>query len=295
MRAILGVDASGTGRAALETLAKLRFPDLEVHLVHAVEPIAMPVLPLPSAFVWPTTDVLDGMAKAGRRALEEAERTAASLGLSATSHLANGSAAHVLAEEADRLDADLVVVQAAHEGPAAALLGSVSRALLTQSHRSVLVCKRPIAGDRVRTVIATDHSDYMDRCLDRLVALAPAGLENLVVLTANPAHEYATAELAGELPPLQPEVGDAIREHLKSRGAAAAAKLAALGLDAQVRVEADKPNEAIRRTMAETRSDLLVVGAQGHNFLDRFLLGSVSYRQAAYEPYSVLVLRLPHG
>ena len=38
-------------------------------------------------------------------------------------------------------------------------------------------------------------------------------------------------------------------------------------------------------------ADLLVLGAQGHGFLERLTTGSVSLDQAVARPYSVIVMR----
>jgi hypothetical protein len=43
--------------------------------------------------------------------------------------------------------------------------------------------------------------------------------------------------------------------------------------------------------MLDTKSDLLVLGAQGHGFLARLRMGSKSFHQVVSERYSVLVLR----
>jgi nucleotide-binding universal stress UspA family protein len=43
--------------------------------------------------------------------------------------------------------------------------------------------------------------------------------------------------------------------------------------------------------MQETHSELLVLGSQGHGFMERIALGSTSLEQAIKQPYSVLVVR----
>jgi nucleotide-binding universal stress UspA family protein len=57
------------------------------------------------------------------------------------------------------------------------------------------------------------------------------------------------------------------------------------------RVERGDANAAIRTVMRQENADLLILGAQGHGFLDRLQHGSVSFHQVVAESYSVLLLR----
>jgi nucleotide-binding universal stress UspA family protein len=43
--------------------------------------------------------------------------------------------------------------------------------------------------------------------------------------------------------------------------------------------------------MTEQNGDLLILGAQGHGFLHRIMLGSVALHQIAVEEYPVLIVR----
>jgi nucleotide-binding universal stress UspA family protein len=43
--------------------------------------------------------------------------------------------------------------------------------------------------------------------------------------------------------------------------------------------------------MLDTQADILVMGAQGHGFVERVFIGSVSLHQALYEPYPVMIVR----
>ena len=44
--------------------------------------------------------------------------------------------------------------------------------------------------------------------------------------------------------------------------------------EAEFRFVRGRPNDVIRQTMHDTGADLLVMGAQGHGFIDRVLIGS---------------------
>jgi nucleotide-binding universal stress UspA family protein len=66
---------------------------------------------------------------------------------------------------------------------------------------------------------------------------------------------------------------------------------AALGIVPTLITAAGNPAEEIVRAAEAGDFDLVVLGAQGMNAIERFLLGSVSARVARYAPCPVLVVR----
>ena len=56
-------------------------------------------------------------------------------------------------------------------------------------------------------------------------------------------------------------------------------------------LELGKPAEEIIRLAEREKTDLVVVGAQGHGAVARLLLGSVSARTVEHSPSSVLIVR----
>ncbi|MFT3706856.1 MAG: universal stress protein [Archangium sp.] len=62
-------------------------------------------------------------------------------------------------------------------------------------------------------------------------------------------------------------------------------------LEIATRVEAGTPAEMICEVAAQSRADLVVVGARGHNAAVRLLLGSISDRVVHHAPCPVLVVR----
>ena len=78
-----------------------------------------------------------------RRIAEEHALAVRGLGIDAHAHVAHDEPAHAICEVARELDADLIVVGSRGLGPVrGALLGSVSRAVLSHAGRPVLVVKR---------------------------------------------------------------------------------------------------------------------------------------------------------
>jgi nucleotide-binding universal stress UspA family protein len=49
--------------------------------------------------------------------------------------------------------------------------------------------------------------------------------------------------------------------------------------------------ESIHRVMSDLKADLLIVGSQGHGFIDRIVVGSTSLHEVIGENYPVLLLR----
>jgi nucleotide-binding universal stress UspA family protein len=82
-----------------------------------------------------------------------------------------------------------------------------------------------------------------------------------------------------------------IEKNLEERNEKVRQILEPLGCPIDTRVYADAAASSIPVAMKETGAELLILGAQGHGFLERLTLGSTSFHQVMAEPYSVLVLR----
>ncbi|MBC8135494.1 MAG: universal stress protein [Fibrella sp.] len=215
-------------------------------------------------------------------------------------HIHHGSPVGVLMEHADASHTDLIAVNAAHQGAVLAFLtGSVARGLVTGAEQSVLLARGNLGveGDtshRVRAVLATDHSPYMNRCIDLLLRFRPQGLEHITVLTAYP--EDSLDSIQSYLPNLAVSPAASLRRDLEERNHSLVRRLTdafrPLSTTVSSQVSGEPVECAITRTMEGTGADLLIVGAQGHTLMERLTLGSVSFRQAMTAPYSVMVLRV---
>jgi len=304
MQIVVGIDASGKDDA-LKLVKRMRFTTPSFDLTQVIPPSP-----------WSPTGVYGGLALEASityedfQAMENAEteqarsmliNTAAMVqsedGNSSISVL-HGYPPDQLMTHADKVHADLVAVNAPHEGPLLAYLtGSVSRALVIGASQSVLLARGCGAADStdksVRAVLATDHSPYMERCIEEFLRFRPRGLEELTILTAYPGADMEA--LTAYMFHLSVKPADALRADLERRNDALAQylqeKLAPLPVKIRSVVSSEPVNRAIENTMEETHSDLLVLGAQGHSFLQRLTLGSVSFRETMTAPYSVLVLR----
>ena len=297
MKIVLGVD-SRTPEAnvpVVSLLKKIAFVGGEIEVVHVVPPPVFPggeLLPVLSGVAaqfyegqeWPDSS-------------EAVTHVAEALGSTypLTETVITGNPATMLLATAESAGARLLALNASHD-PAwkTAFVGSVARAAVLDAKESVLLARAPELPDRpLHAVFATDHSPYADQCAALLGELLPLGIAELTVLTAFPIAAMREQLLAkGES---GVGAGDQIEHSLRVRNADTIARLdAAFGDSAPVMQSRilDKPlDDAIAETMTETHADLLILGAHGHSFTERLIVGSVSFRYALSSPYSVLLLR----
>jgi nucleotide-binding universal stress UspA family protein len=203
----------------------------------------------------------------------------------------HGSAPDQLIEHAETSEAALLAVGGIPRNPMGAFwAGSAARGLVIGAKQSLLVVKGEVAeSGPIRAVLATDHSKYMDYCLPVLLELAPKGITHLTVLTTYP-QEFIQA-VRPLLPDFVLDPGEWVIKNLEERNQRVIETLKPLGCTFDSRIVDEHPNEGIRNVMTETGADLLIMGAQGHSWVDRLTLGSVSFQQVVGEPHSVLLLR----
>lgn len=315
MKILVGVDdetddgkttSAGVWTPVIHLLRRLQFPAASYDAVHVMAPYGAAADGLERLLV-PEADlrrVYQEERDAAEQLIEEAAHQLQQSGAQAQSAVIEGRTAAALLDRADAQGADLIAVNALRTpSPLAALLtGSVARSLVVGAHQSVLLARADGAEYRipedvpVRAVLATDHSPYVNRCISLLGRFAPAGIEHLAVLSA-----YSQEGLRS-LGPLVGRVAidpaEAIREELSARNDTVIEVLSRHLTETTFssHVVAGSVHEAIDDTLAETKADLLILGAKGHGFVERTLLGSVSFRQAVTAGrHSVLILRASTG
>lgn len=293
MRMLFGIDAFGAYPPALCLAANLAIPNSEADLLHVVESV-LPDGTFPDLGKdHPLSTIHQQKAEEGQAALDAAARQLDMWGISARKFLDRGDVAREMIEHADRERCGLIVARTTLKGYYGSLFfGSVAKGLLIGARQSLLIAKGDqVERKKLRVVLASDHSPYCDRCVDALAAMAPQGIEHLTVMTANQLNEtLATAWLSGwsDFGASSPTW---VRESLEQRNQQVVERLAPLGAKCDSVIVDGHPNDAIRQVMEGRGADLLIVGAQGHGFLDRLVVGSKSFHQVISEPYSVLVLR----
>ena len=147
----------------------------------------------------------------------------------------------------------------------------------------------------LHAVFATDHSDYAERCVGVLTALAPRGIERLTVLTACP------KRLTDDFDDLAAEMLDAaygtVQQSAAARNLQTLERLSGKIGTPQTSFESvvlpGEPRAVLSDFMKECGAELLILGAKGHGPIERLALGSVSFDQAiGPHPWSVLILRV---
>jgi len=294
MRIVVGVDGAGAYESALTWVQALQFAQPEVILASVVEPPRPPVV----GVIAPFSDEayrqsVQAQTEALQARLTAVQQRFQAQGIAAETALLHGHASAKLLELADARDADLIALGATRKGALQALLvGSVARAALTHARQSLLIAHTsPPADKPTHAVLATDHSEYNARCIERLVQFAPQGIRRVAITTAFDLDEETLQSLTRAAPAVQQSGVEWIIEHLHQRNQQVCERLRPLNAACESVVVEGLPVPAIREAMRETESQLLILGAKGHSLLERLSLGSVSYHFAIGEAVNLLILR----
>lgn len=294
MKLVLGIDPAGRYLPALQLISRLKFPLERLILAGSLEssqPLTVtsgPDVVAPNA-ADPGRGILE-------EALQKAKAKAAELDLDAETEILYGSASNALIDCGTRVDADLLAVQSERKSPFRAFFfGSVSRGLTIGAPQSVLFSKDHAVGDEpVRAVFATDHSDYALRAARRFVEMGPKGIESIHIVSAVCMQDYAFWAMHFDPSRSTEERERAMIKEFEQRNEALAEEFEAAGYRVTHEAPVASANEAIVHAMEEQRAELLIINAQGHGFVERLLIGSVSMHQIMIESHSVLLIRLPH-
>ena len=146
MRVLLAVDGSSYSEAAVNEVASRIWPDnCEVRVITAYE---LPLAPAPETWALPPDyfEKLDQAARESAEAIEQAivAKLTASLGpaVKVTGNILPGSPRSIILEEAERWNADLIVLGSHGYGTwHRFLLGSVSQAIVSHAKCSVEVVR----------------------------------------------------------------------------------------------------------------------------------------------------------
>jgi len=292
MKCVVGVDLERRSSSVIDLLGRLQFAIDETVLLHVTEPIQLS-LPYSAYGMFVETDeIRSTLRKSGEKVLVEASEEAYPLNLHPKTELSEGFPTSTISDYAKQAHAKLIAVTSTVRSTIGAVFGgSVARGLAISACQSLLVSREDVLPDEpLRVVFATDQSPYCAECAKLLVDFAPKGIAHMTLLTV---HERAKHE--GRLSLLRhtntTAALDEAQANITVRGEEIAQWLSQNGIPTQSRVVTGSVDEMIHKVMKETHADLLIVGSQGHGFVDRVLVGSTSLHQVICERYPVLLLR----
>ena len=294
MKCVVGVDLERRSASVIELLGRLQLAIDDTVLLHVTEPMQL-ALPYSAYGMFVETDeIYETLKASGESVLAEANVRATELGLHPRNELCEGYPTSTLADFASHSGAKLIAVTSTVRGTIGAVFGgSVARGLAISAHQSILVAREePIPDRPLHAVFATDQSPYCAECAKLLIQMAPKGISHLTLLTV---HERSKHE--GHLKRIRHtgthQALDEAHVNLTIRGEEISHWLTQHGIDTESCVVSGHVDETIHKVMKETQADLLIIGSQGHGFVDRVLVGSASLHQVICERYPVLLLRPP--
>lgn len=295
MKILIGYDGSECANAALDDLQRSGLPaEAEVTVLTAADVFIPPEISAEQSAEPFPPNVPHGVKLAwehNKHRFEEAETLAAGAADILQSKFsgwkitpdAHAETPHwAIITKAAEWKPDLIVV-GSHGRSALGrmILGSVSQKVLYESRSSVRIARgRNIpVNTPIRLVAAADGSPDAEAMLDSIVS-RNWGKGTLVklVTVAEPFHQYG----------VEP---DAQMNRIHDIITLAEQKLIKAGLEVIPVVEEGDPKHILIRESEAWNADCIFLGAQGHRFLDRFLLGSVSSAVAARAHCSVEVVR----
>jgi nucleotide-binding universal stress UspA family protein len=279
----LGEESDQVVRAGL---AVARAAGAQIYLVHALEPL------LAGFEVGAGPDLQQEQID---RREQELSRQVRRLGVDvldlADTAVRAGAPHRVIADTAQKIGADLIVVGATGSGPfAAELLGSTADRVLRKALCPVLVVRDGLQVPPRKVLAPVDLSALSGdafRCgLDVLAQIAGSGeIQVRAVYALSFMDILAARQEAGgaSLEQAEPDAAAELRQFVRANRPEAPFGVETAILPGEARVE-------ILHELEEYPADLLILGTHGRGGMDRLMLGSVASTVARKAPCSVLVV-----
>mgnify|MGYP000580750345 CR=1 FL=1 len=305
MRVVIATDGSIEADLAETVFLKLPLPEdarftvamathLPIHAAPAFTPEGLSYSDKVAADTWRIQH------QVARRTAESVAARIRTRGFEAEARVLEGDTAEELLGFIKSENTDAVVVGfGVSSNLAAAFLGSVSRKLVLYSEASVLVgrhysdvpvegsCCRLSGKDRLDVLIAVDGSAGSELSVKSLECQHEKVFRSVTMIAVEPLL-YSSEGMDPTL--LYPSIAlDRARIEAVARGAAE--RLVGCADRVEFVTAFGRPSVEIARTAESRGSDLIMLGANRHGFLDRLLLGSCAYEVATSAPCSVLILR----
>lgn len=292
MKCVVGIDIERHSDSAIALLGRLQFSIEESQLLHVTE-IMQVTLPYSAYGVFVETDAIhETLEQLAKDAVEAACKVAQACDLHPKAELCEGYALQSLLDTADESGASLIAVTSTARSTIGAIFGgSIARGLAISAKQSILVARQEATTDGpLRAVFATDQSAYCAECLKLLVEFAPKGISHLTLLTVHEREKHEGILSRFHSVDAKSALEDADRS-LEEKGQTTAQWLSDQGIPTESKIVAGSVEESIHEVMEEMQADLLIVGSQGHGFMERVMVGSTALHEVIGEKYPVLLLR----
>lgn len=259
---------------------------------------SLPALQMPFRVPVDADDLYDQWDREAQERLDALVQDIRSDGVAVQTRLARGSAAHQIADEAEELDVDLVVLPThSRVGFDRLLYGSVSERVVRVSTCPVLTVP-PDRDSRSfepgRVLIATDFSRSADAALEVAVDVASSFAAELVL-----AHVFTFEHVSDEgtewwRPTLTKDQVEEAIAAATSRLQALAERAHRSGVETSVDIsQGANPAAEIVRIAEEEKVDLVVAGKHGAGFFKHLLLGSTAEKLVRSCPVPLLITPPP--
>jgi nucleotide-binding universal stress UspA family protein len=292
-------DFSDASRHALEQAAALaKWSGARITILHVAAPMSdvLPGLAMPTAH----GDLVADSDALRRRALEEsAAFTAANIAVEV--RVSVGRPWREIVEEADRLEADLIVLGThGASGFQHLLLGSVTEKVLRAAHRPVLTVPPRVHSTSTlpfkQVLCPVDFSESSTAALQYAFSLAQEGQACITLLHVVewPWDEPPPPSLQ-ELPPREAFNLSELRRYLETEARGQLASLipreVAQWCTPRCEVVHGKAYREVLRMAAAQHADLIVIGVRGRNPLDRAVFGTTTNQVVRRATCPVLTIR----
>lgn len=312
MRILIGYDGSEGGGAAIDDLQKAGLPRDAEALIVSIAEVMMPSSSIENVVVGSPlasrklTETLAQVEARAEHALKEAKELAAKAGDRVRRYFPSwkvrteglaGWPATDLVSKADEWKADLVVVGSrGHSALGRFILGSVSKKVVTDSHRSVRVTRGVVEkndSQPPRIIIGVDGSPEAEHAVREVgMRVWPKGTEVRIIAVDDGTSPKAIASVL-------PTAAAMIRNSNNKAFAAsrlmvewAERELRAIGLQVSVAIEKGDPQRVLIEAARKWQADSIFVGSRKFDgTFERLWLGSVSTALVTKAHCSVEVVR----
>ena len=296
MKILIAYDGSDCANHAIEDLSRAGLPDDTEALILTASETWLPKDFENESFVktvgWTGAENIKQMRQAAVEKVAEGDKLAEDASRRVREkfpawqvwHKAVGGFAEwEIVAEANESKPDLIVIGSHGRGGVGRfILGSVSLKVLSEAACSVRVARQSVAraaddDSPLRIIIGFDGSPDSLNAVESVLSRRWLPETSVRLISAVEALPYSV--LLAELPK-----AEELRE-------AAAAKLKAQGLHVSTVVEFGRAKNVIVEEAEKWHADSIFIGAKGHRWMERVMLGSVSYAVAARAACSVEVVR----